>query len=276
MKSQFTTREAAKILELPEWRVRSCVRAGFLSPVRGPRRHIAFSFQDLLLLKTTKGLLKARIPLQRIRRILRSLRRQLPDEQQIWNVSVYADGKRVVVCDGGARWQPDSGQFLFNFAARDVAKRLKLPTARKSTEARRSAEEWFELAGELESKSSDEARRAYHRALGLDPSLIETHVNLGRLYQDGAEFVKAEKHYRAALAEDADYSIAHYNLGVLLEQRGRVDEAVRAYERALASEPNLADAHYNLALIYESRGKRADAIKHLMAARKLYGPAGKK
>jgi tetratricopeptide (TPR) repeat protein len=276
MKSRFTTREAAKILELPEWRIRSCVRAGFLSPSRGPRRHIAFTFEDLLLLKTTKGLLNARVPLQRIRRILRSLKNQLPSEQQIWNVSVYADGKRIVVRDGSARWHPDSGQFLFNFAARDVARRLQLPSVRKSADSGRSAERWFDLASDLENNSPVEARRAYHRALSLDPSLAEAHVNLGRLYHDASEFEEAESHYRAAIAQDSRYSLAHFNLGVLLQDLGRTEEAVGAYRAALESDPKIADAHYNLALIFEAKGQKSEAIRHLLAARKLYGPTGGK
>jgi len=274
MKSHFTTREVAKILELPEWRVRSCVRAGFLSPIRGPKRHIEFTFQDLLLLKTTKGLLNARVPVKRIRRILNSLKHQLPGEQQVWNVTVYADGKRVVVWDGGARWQPDSGQFLFNFAAQEVAQRVKLPVLTGPATSAPTTEQWFDLACELEKNSPEEARRAYHQALLLDPSLAEAHLNLGRLYHQARDFDKAEAHYRAAIDQTPDDALAHFNLGVLLEDRGRSGEAIAAYRNALNYDPNFADAHYNLALIFEARGRRSDAIKHFRSARKLYGPIG--
>jgi tetratricopeptide (TPR) repeat protein len=275
MKSHFSTREVAKILALPEWRVRSCVRAGFLSPARGPQRHIAFTFQDLLLLKTTKGLLGAGVPLQRIRRILQSLKKQLPQEQEIWNVTIYADGKRVVVWNGAARWQPDSGQFLFNFAAQDVAQRLKFPATKKPAPAL-NAEQWFDLACELEKTSPEESRRAYREALALDFSLVEAHINLGRLYQEAAEDEKAERHYRAAIAQDPHPTLAYFNLGVLLEQCGRIKEAVAAYEDALVNDPSLADAHYNLGLIFEAQGRRAEAFRHLRAARKLYGPSDRK
>lgn len=276
MKSRYTTREVAKILALPEWRIRSCVRAGVLSPARGPRRTIAFTFQDILLLKTTKGLLGAGVPLQRIRRVLRSLKRQLPDDAGLTNVTVYADGKRVVVRNGGARWQPDSGQFLFNFAARELAQKVKLPAAKKKSAPGRSAGQWFELAGELENDSPDEARRAYLQALSLDPSLADAHVNLGRLYHEESDFIRAEAEYRAALGGGSGAPVAHYNLGVLLEERGRVDEAAAAYRKALDGDPGCADAHYHLALIFEAQGKKTEAIKHLIAARKLYRGSKKK
>jgi len=274
MKDHFTTREVAKILALPEWRVRSCVRAGFLAPARGPQRRIAFTFQDLLLLKTTKGLLGASVPLRRIRRILHSLRKQLPKEQEIWNVKVYADGDRVVVWNGKARWQPDSGQFLFNFAAKEVAQRVNLPLVKKPAPAL-NAEQWFDLACELEKTSPEEARRAYGEALALDFSLVEAHINLGRLYQEAAELDKAERHYRAAIAQDPHPTLAYFNLGVLMEQRGRMREAIAAYEDALVNDASLADAHYNLGLIFESQGRIADAFKHFRSARKLYGPGNK-
>ena len=35
---QYETSEAARILDLPEGQIRSCVRAGFLKPRRGPGR----------------------------------------------------------------------------------------------------------------------------------------------------------------------------------------------------------------------------------------------
>ena len=270
MKQHFTTREVAKILALPEWRIRSCVRAGFLAPERGPDRRAVFSFHDLLLLRTTKGLLNARVPLQRIRRILQSLKKQLPHDKNLWNVSVFADGKRVVVKNGAERWQPDSGQFLFNFAAQELAKKMNLPVKKKSPQPERSADEWFDLACDLEGATTKEARHAYERALDLDPGLGEAHVNLGRLYHEEGNHDKAEGHYRAAIEKDPEYALAHFNLGVLLEDCGRAKEAAAAYHKALAHDPSFADAHYNLALIYEAEGKRVEAFKHLWAARKIY------
>src|SRR5437867_1083716 len=114
----FEIREAARILDLPEERIRSCVRAGFLTPGRGPGRKYQFTFQDLLLLKTTKGLIDSGVPARRVARLLSSLRSQLSEDMHLSGLTIYADGRRVVVGDGTARWEPDSGQFLFNF---DVA-----------------------------------------------------------------------------------------------------------------------------------------------------------
>ncbi len=273
MKGHFTVPEVAKILDLPESRVRACVRAGFLSPVRGPGRRIRFTFQDLLLLKTTKELLDARIPPKRIPRLLRSLRRQLPGDRQLSSLTIYADGRRVVAWDGTARWQPDSGQFLFNFEAQEVAEQADLPPPpRKAEPPVLTAEQWFDLASELEKSSPEEARRAYHQALELDPTAGAAHINLGRLYHQAGRWEPAEAHYRAAIRHSPDDAVAHFNLGVLLDDRDRCEEAIAAYRRAVDCDPTFADAHYNLALLLEAGGRRSDAIKHFRAARNLYSP----
>lgn len=275
--TDFTTRDTAKILELPEKQIRACVRAGVLSPSRGPARRMRFTFQDLLLLKTTKGLLDSRVPLKRIRRMMVSLKRQLPDDRHLTSLTIYADGCRVVAWDGAARWQPDSGQFLFNFDAQVVADQAAMtpvPIASPSpadTAHALTAGEWFHLAVELEGSSPEEAERAYHQALELDATLSDAHVNLGRLYQVAKKPVQAEAHYRAAIEHAPDDPIPHFNLAALFDDLGRTDEAIQSYRQAIARDPECADAHYNLGLLYEVLGKRSDAIKHLHKARTLYG-----
>lgn len=272
--THFTTREVAKILDLSEERIRACVRAGFLSPVRGPRRQLQFTFQDLLFLKTTRDLLDARVPVSRIRRMLGSLRRQLPDDQHLSSLTIYADGRRIVAWDGHARWQPDSGQFLFNFEVNDVAEKVSPPVLPSAPSAPPlSAEQWFALASELEDTSREEARQAYQQALDLNPRLADAHVNLGRLYHEAGEPARAEAHYRAAAEHAPDDPIPSFNLGTLLDDLGRRDEAIQAYQRAIERDPGFADAHYNLGLLFDALRRRPEAITHLRTARRLYGRA---
>jgi tetratricopeptide (TPR) repeat protein len=268
----FSTHEVAKILGLPDSKVRSCARAALLTPTRGPGGRLRWSFQDLLLLKTTRGLLEARVPARRIRRMLASLRRQLPGDQALSSVSIYADGRRAVAWDGTARWQPDSGQFLFSFDANAVAvpDPARLAAAGPPEPPARSAEEWFDLGCELETASPGEARHAYEQALALDPGLADAHVNLGRLHHAAGEAARAETHYRAAIQHAPGDAVAHFNLGGLLEELGRGGEAVASYHRALAADPEFADGHYNLGLLLDALDRRPEAMTHLRAARRLY------
>jgi len=270
--THFTTHEVAKALSVPDSKIRSCARAALLAPGRGRGGRLQWSFQDLVLLRTANALLDARIPPRQIRRMIASLRRQLPADQALSSVSIYADGRRAVAWDGAARWQPDSGQFLFNFDAQAVAAiAAPLRTPAPSAPVTRSAVDWFNLGCELDVSSPAEARHAYEQALALDAGLADAHVNLGRLLHQRGDVARAEGHYRAAIGLAPADAVAHFNLAGLLEETGRAPDAVAAYQRALAADPDFADAHYNLGLLLDGLGRRAPAMTHLRAARRLYG-----
>ena len=113
-------------------RLRAYLRAGVLSPEKGTRGELRFSFQDLLLLRKAEGLVSQRIPPHRVRRALKKLRERLTDEQPLTGVSLGTDGPQVVVHERGARWQAESGQVLLAFdkpdAAPDEVPLVALPT----------------------------------------------------------------------------------------------------------------------------------------------------
>jgi tetratricopeptide (TPR) repeat protein len=267
----FTTSEVAKILNLRDSRIRSFVRAGFLAPARGNKKSLQFTFQDVLFLKTAKGLLDSHVPSKRVVRMLSSLKRQLAKDRHLASLKIYADGERVIAWDGKTRWQPDSGQFLFNFDARTVMQRVKisLPPP-KPAKQELNADNWFNLALELENSSAKEAQQAYHRALELDPQMAAAHLNLGKLYHDAKETKKAEAHYQAAIASAPEDPAPLFNLGVLMEDIKQPQKAIAAYRAALRVDPSYADAHYNLGLVLDRLGNKSEAFSHLRTARKIY------
>ena len=118
--SGYSTKDVAALLGLSADQVRSYVRAGFLAPVQGPRGEYYFSFQDLILLRTAKGLLAARVPRRRVRLALQNLREQLPDDRPLTGVRISAQGHHVVVRDGPTVWNPESGQILLDFQVADL------------------------------------------------------------------------------------------------------------------------------------------------------------
>lgn len=271
-RASFDTAQAARITGLPAARLRQCVRAGLVRPGRDPRGRLRFDFLDLVLLRTTRGLLEQRVPVKKIGRVLRSLRRQIGD-LPLTRLTVYADGEHVIAWDGATRWQPDSGQFLFNFDAGGVVRKAArvacLPEPRRAALPQLTAEQWCDLAAEIEGDAPLEARAAYHHALDLDPGLVAARINLGRLLYIEKNLVGAEDHFREAVRRDPTCGLGWFNVGVVLDDRGRLDEALECYERAVAAEPDLADAHFNLSLLYERRGRRQDALRHLAIYRRL-------
>jgi tetratricopeptide (TPR) repeat protein len=275
-RAEFDTAQASRIAGVPATRLRQCVRAGLVSPTRDRRGRYRFDFVDLVLLRTMRGLLGRGVPIPQIGRVLDSLRRQI-GSRPLARLAVYADGERVVAWDGESHWQPESGQFLFNFEANRVVQRARriaqLPSPPKRSELPRlSAEEWCDLAIELEDGSPLEARAAYHHALDLDPGHVTARINLGRLLHADGNVKGAEAHYREAVRSDPESGLGWYNLGVVQEDLNRPEDALHCYERAVRADPELADAHYNLALLYERAGRQREAVRHLAIFRRLSPP----
>jgi tetratricopeptide (TPR) repeat protein len=273
----YSTSEVAKLLGLSQPQVRGYVRAGFLSPERGARGELSFSFQDLVFLRTARGLIDARVPARRIRAALRKLSGQLPEGRPITAVRIAVEGSRIVVDDGARRWQPESGQILFDFGVGDLAKEAAPMVRRAFREAQKegpefSAEDWYEWGCELEPGSPGEAIAAYRRAIELDPAHADAHVNLGRLLHEAGDASGAAPHYEAALASRPDDATAAFNLGVALEDLGKLPEALLAYQKAVRIDPGNADAHFNAATLAEKLGRPAEALRHLRTYRKLTQP----
>src|SRR5947207_6622775 len=107
--TRFSLREAARILEVPETRLRALARAGFMAPQRGPIGPLSFGFRDLLLLRTTRTLMESGVPMRRIRSTWASLRAQLEAGLSLRDIRIEADGHEVIATDGSSRWRPDSG-----------------------------------------------------------------------------------------------------------------------------------------------------------------------
>src|SRR6267378_7928795 len=244
------------------------------APRRRTRGELRFTFQDLVVLRTAKGLAAARIPAHRIRRALQKLRADLPQGRSLAELRIIAEGARILVSDGESTWSPESGQTQLDFAVSDLVTRAA-PVARRAAKvARESAEDhsatdWYQMGLELEAVDPEEARDAYRRALELDAHHADAHVNLGRLLHEQGMIEEAERHYRLALREDPDHATAAFNLGIALEDLDQPADAIEAYRAALVTDPRLADAHYNVARLYEKAGKKAAALRHLSIYRRL-------
>jgi len=80
------------------------------------------------------------------------------------------------------------------------------------------------------------------RAIALDPSLAEAHLQLGNLYSDQHKYPDAIPEYQRALEINFDLSDAHYRLGQAYVHTGEKDKAqeqLQAYQKL--REQHLAD-----------------------------------
>jgi tetratricopeptide (TPR) repeat protein len=272
----LSTSEVARITGMKEARVREFVRSGLCRPARHGRSY-AFSFRDLVVLQAAQGLLSRRVPAARVRRALEALARELPAERSLSGLRIFADGRDVAVRDGGAAWQPETGQVVLDFQVDELARRarrLRSDSAPSRDQAGAAApalraQREFERALDLEEGDPAGARAAYERALTLDPELSDAAVNLGRLLHEAGDASGALRLYRQALEHSPDDPVIHFDLALALEDTRGAAAAIPHYQRALALDPDFADAHYNLAGLCEQLGRAADALRHYHAYKKL-------
>lgn len=274
----YTTREVAEVLGVPTSRILSWTRRGLLSPDKGPHNAYVYSFQDIVLLRTAQELLDADVSVRKVGAALEALREQLPVGRPLSAVSISSVGDRVLVRDEETVWEPESGQIRIDFAVSDVAE-ATLPVARRALgqdgrDEGMTADDWYDSALDLEPVSSDDAIEAYRRALELEPSHADAHLNLGRLLHEAGRVEEAERHYRHAADADPGSARAFYNLGVALEDQSAAAGAIEAYEAALRLDPELAAAHFNLSKLLEAEGRQTDALAHLAEYRKLVDRGG--
>ncbi len=274
--SGYTTSDVVDLLGIPAARVRHFVHQGFVTPQRGARGAFRFSFQDLVLMRTAKELVDAKVPPRRVAGALRYLRDSLPNGQSLSTVRIGAHGDRVVVRDGEMSWYPESGQTTFDFSLADLVSDVAPLVRKAATEARATraldSAEWFDLALDLETVGEvARAKEAYREALRVDDKNADAHINIGRLLLESGDAASAERHFRKALFARPDDAIGNYNIALALEELAREDEALLHYQRAVKLDPTFADAHYNLAMLYERGGNERAALRHLSRYKSLTG-----
>ena len=273
----YNVHEVERVLRLTRSTIRGLVNAGFVKPERGARREYRFSFRDLIVLRTARALIDAKVPRKRIHRSLEDLRRHLPESMPLSGLSICAVGDRVVVRDGQTHWQAENGQYLLGLEALEngVLHVVERPVAAGGDGVEpKTAEQWFAEALELESVDARAARRAYEHAVKIDPTHLASWINWGRLLHEQGAIREADKVYRRAIEQCGCDPLLMFNRGVLLEDLGETAAALEAYQAAIEEDPDLADCHYNLARLYEVLGKPQHAIRHLGQYRRLVTSPG--
>ncbi len=263
----YTTREVANLVGLAPHHVRAFARAGLLTATRDARGWYRYSFQDVVLLRTARGLQDARIPPRKIWMSVRKLKSALPGGRPLSTVRVLVQDANVLVQDRESLWQSDSGQLQLEFSMSDMTKEIaplvKRAVAAAANRQDINGDDWFRMGLDLELvRELEQAKNAYRQALSLQPDHVDAHVNLGRLLQIEGRIKNAEQHYLAALELVPNHVNALFNLAHALEQRKRFDAAIAAYKKALRVDPDFADVHYHLARLYEQKGHQQSALRH--------------
>lgn len=107
---------------------------------------------------------------------------------------------------------------------------------------------------------TEDARRAFHEALRLDPKNAVAHHMAGLMALQAGQLETGVASLKRSIALDPSDPSAHNNLANGLRDLGRFDEALEAYEAALALAPSFLGALNNRAILFGRLGRFAEAL----------------
>jgi len=172
---------------------------------------------------------------------------------------------RLVVIEGGAGRRPGAAPSVPKSpGAVSPAAAVALSTPRPILPTQpRTADEWFEIALELEEADHlEEATRAYREALMAGGPSAEISFNLGNALYTLGRLEEALSRFEQAVEIDPAYAEAWNNLASVHAQFEEWNDAIEAGRHAVELAPEFLDAHYNLAEAYHGAGRTPDARHH--------------
>lgn len=275
MNDLYSIKDVAKIFDLQVPRLRYWAQTGFVGPSVRQGGRVYYTFQDLIGVRTAKGLLDAGLSMQKVRRNLESLRTLLPDvAHPASKMRICSDGETVVAVDSGVAFEPATGQVVMSFEidslSDEVADLLALPTPTMGVEvlADTATAEPAGNAIDRLAASGDIAPAALAPvdlgvAEGDAPSTAYACFVAACAAEDEGDGARAEQLYRHAIARQPSLAAAYTNLGNLLYRRGDMTGARAAYEHALEYEPTQPEARFDLGNLLEDLGETERAINEL-------------
>ncbi len=98
----------------------------------------------------------------------------------------------------------------------------------------------------------DRAELLYRRSIEQDPTVSETHVRLGGVYELLGQPEAAASEYRTAISLDPSAAHAYLHLGIIVGNQGQPENATAYFRKAIEAWPAYLQAHqllgYSLAL----------------------------
>jgi tetratricopeptide (TPR) repeat protein len=122
----------------------------------------------------------------------------------------------------------------------------------------------------LRQRRTDNAERAFHRALEIDGDSAEAHLGLAVVHLRRRRNQEAAEEALAAVGLQHFLPMGHFRLGVALARLGERERAILAFETALSMLPGLMPAHRWLsALQMQPGGDPRRATRHREALLEL-------
>ena len=259
----FSTRTAARILAVTPERIRYWVKRNLIRPVNSEGRNYRFAFNDLLEMRLAKELLGTRQHIDPIQRCLERVRELVAPARSVTSLKLVNDEGRIVVRDGSALIEAQTGQLLFDFEG------SYQPGTVEDRFGPARVRERFEEARRIAEDDPLKALTIYSELVDREPGNFEAHMRLATLLERDGDLAGAMRHLLGAAAIVPANSEVHLKLGLLYRKKEEHQNALRSFLRALECDPANVEAHRNVAEIYDAMGRKRDAQKHLGAIHRL-------
>jgi tetratricopeptide (TPR) repeat protein len=119
---------------------------------------------------------------------------------------------------------------------------------------------------DLQARWRDEARKAYQKAIDVDPNFVDAYRCLGRLYSKMGDWDRAFDNYNKALAKHPRDPVIFYEIGMCHNRRKNFDEAIRCFQKALEYDPEYRDALKTLGFTLAYSGQTEKGLAYLTRA----------
>ncbi|HEY3052316.1 MAG TPA: tetratricopeptide repeat protein [Thermoanaerobaculia bacterium] len=113
------------------------------------------------------------------------------------------------------------------------------------------------------------SRREFERALALDPNNPHAHHWYAYFFLAAGDLDRALAEIEKARAVDPSSSIIQTDIGNILFRARKYTEAIAQFQRVIKSDPSFAQAHHDLAFAYEMIGRYDDAVREMLRAAEL-------
>ena len=98
----------------------------------------------------------------------------------------------------------------------------------------------------------EKAKKAYQRAVSIDPGRESVALRLGELYFDDNDLAEALKVYKGLTLEIPSSYAGHFYLGKVYALQGNNRQAIAAFKRTLQLEPELEEPKFELIELYKA------------------------
>lgn len=280
----YSVKDVSKIFGQSESRLRYWIQSGFLWPSVRRGGQYFYTFEDLITIRTAIELLESGLSVQKVRKALTELRKELPEGvQPSARLRICSDGTSIVVIKDDVAYEAKSKQLVMAFAVSSIKTQIAeiLPIRPDTPESGvpqlveemadetlrqelPSAYQLFLHACTAEENGADETAERYLRqCLALEDSMAAAHTNLGNLLHRQGRLEEAKQEYDQALLHEPEQPEARYNLGNLLDELGNREMAIAELRQVCTRSPGFADAHYNLGVMLAEVGGENQAQEHL-------------